>query len=264
MMRFRATSPGLAALLLTLLFTHTSLAQQTSPQAGPGASEKRSGNNFHSSFAASEFGTNGKVIVRGAPFTAVAISETVQVLSDGSHVTRKRTARVYRDAEGRFRTEFGRNGGETYTLYDAVSGATYLVSSTRRSALQLSAPVADASNRRAQIITPQSPPEDLKVVVGETIEALGTRIIEGVKAEGVRVTSSWPMKGGGVVYERWYSHELRRDVLIKLSDSRFGEAVYRLTDVQLAEPPADLFTIPAEYRVTPAIFDRRERVNKTD
>ena len=265
MMGFRATSLRLAALLpLTLFFTHTSLAQQTSPQAALVASEKRSGNNFHSSFAASEFGTNGKVIVRGAPFTAVAISETVQVLSDGSHVTRKRTARVYRDAEGRFRTEFGRNAGkgETYTLYDAVSGATYLVSSTRRAALQLSAPVADASNRRAQIITPQSPPEDLKVVVGETIEALGTRIIEGVKAEGVRVTSSGPMKAGGVVYERWYSHELRRDVLIKLSDPRFGEAVYRLTDVKLAEPPADLFTIPAEYRVEPVIL--RNRVSKTN
>lgn len=270
MMGFRATSLRLAALLpLTLLFTHTTLAQQTSQQPGQGsqetASEKRSGNNFHFSFAASEFGTNGRVIVRGAPFSAVAISETVQVLSDGSHVTRKRTARVYRDGEGRVRFEFGSAVGKgNFTLHDAVTGATYIVSSTRRAALQLSSPVADASIRRAKIITPQSRPEDIKAVVGETIEPLGTRIIEGVKAEGVRVTSRVAMKVSGVVYERWYSHELRRDVLIKLSDPRFGEAVYRLTDVKLTEPSADLFTIPAEYRVTPVTFDQRNRVSNTN
>ena len=268
-MGFRATSLRLAALLpLTLLFTHTTLAQQTSQQPGQGsqetASQKRSGNDFHLSFAASEFGTNGRVIVRGAPFTAVAISETVQVLSDGSQVTRKRTARVYRDGEGRVRVEFGRDVGKgNFTLHDAVTGATYIVSSTRRAALQLSPPVADASIRRAKIITPQSPPEDIKSVVGETIEPLGTRIIEGVKSEGVLVTSPVPTKVGSIVYERWYSQELRRDVLIKLSDPRFGEAVYRLTDVKLAEPPADLFTIPAGYRVTPVIFDQRNRVSKT-
>jgi hypothetical protein len=269
MMGFRATSLRLAALLpLTLLFTHTTLAQQTSQQPGQGsqetAAQKRSGNDFHSSFAASEFGTNGQVIVRGAPFVAVAISETVQVLSDGSHVTRKRTARVYRDGEGRVRVQFGRDvgKGEAYTLYDAVTGATYMVSSTRRVALQLSSPVADASIRRAKIITPQSPPEDIKTVVGETIEPLGTRIIEGVKAEGVRVTSPVPTKVGGVVYERWYSHELRRDVLIKLSDPRFGEAVYRLTDVMLTEPPADLFTIPAGYTVKPVFPQRRETAKR--
>jgi hypothetical protein len=269
MMGFRATSLRLAALLpLTLLFTHATIAQQTSQQPGQSspetAAQKRSGNDFHFSFAASEFATNGRVIVRGAPFTAVAISETVQVLSDGSHVTRKRTARVYRDGEGRVRFEFGRDVDKgNFTLHDAVTGATYIVNSTRRTALQLTPPLADAALTRAKIITPQSPPEDIKSVLGETIEPLGTRIIEGVKAEGVRVTSPVPTKVGSIVYERWYAHELRRDVLIKLSDPRFGEAVYRLTDVKLAEPPANLFTIPADYRVEPAFFDQRNRVSKT-
>jgi hypothetical protein len=123
---------------------------------------------------------------------------------------------------------------------------------------------------KAGLITPQSPPEDVKALVGETIEPLGTRIVEGVEAEGVRVTSPVPAKAGGggqpgrVVYERWYSHELRRDVLIKCSDPRFGEAVFRLTDIRRVEPSPALFTVPADYRVEPALFGRQGRGGSTN
>jgi hypothetical protein len=234
-------------------------------------SEKRSGSNFHSSFAASEFGFNGKVIVQGAPFSAIGISETVQVLSDGSQVTRKRTVRLYRDGEGRVRSEFGLGvGTASFTLNDAATGATYMVSARTRVALQLSASVSDVSLRRAKVITKQSPPEDLKNVLGETIESLGTRIIEGVEVEGVRVTSAVTVKvagreqAGKVVYERWYSQELRRDVLIKLSDPRFGEAMYRLTGIDRAEPSPDLFKIPAGYKISPAVFPSRSQVSESN
>jgi hypothetical protein len=54
-----------------------------------------------------------------------------------------------------------------------------------------------------------------------------------------------------VVYERWYSQALRRDVLIKCSDPRFGEAVYRLTNIERSEPAAQLFVVPADYTITP-------------
>lgn len=262
-----ATSLRLTALLtLTLLFAHAALAQQSPQTRGRDlpdtASEKRSGSNFHFSFASAEFAFGGGVIVRGAPFSAVAVSETVQTLSDGSHVTRRRTARLYRDAEGRARIERGHdaNRGQTFTLYEAVSGATYVVSARHRSVLELVPPAADASTRRAKVVTRESPPEDIRAIAGETIESLGTRVIEGVEAEGVRVTSQAPAKAGGqpgrVVYERWYSHELRRDVLIKCSDPRFGEAVFRLTGINRAEPSPDLFAIPAGYKVGTA-FGRR-------
>lgn len=265
-----------ASLLLTLTPANAAPAQQGSQPSGqdtPGAaSERRSGNNFHSSFASSEFALNGRVVVRAAPFSAVAVSETVQVLSDGSRLKRTRTARVYRDGEGRVRLEFGWDAGrgKAYSLYDAVSGVTYIVSSGRRAALQLSPPAADAPLRQARVITRQSPPEDVRAVAGETVEPLGTRVVEGVEAEGVRVTSSVPAKAGGrehagrVVYERWYSQELRRDVLIKCSDPRFGEAVYRLTGIERAEPSPDLFVIPPGYKVEPAIFGRQGLGGKTN
>lgn len=252
------TSLRLAALLaLTFLLTVNAAARQRSqtrakdsPQI---ASEKRSGSNFHSSFSSSAFALGGAV-VKGAPFSAVAVSETVQALSDGTSVTRRRTARVYRDAEGSVRIERGPGEGVIGSLYDAASGATYMLSSRHRMALQFSPP-ADAPARQAKIITPQSPPDNVGDVAGETIEPLGTRVIEGVKAEGVRVTSAVP--GGRVVYERWYSQELRRDVLVRCTDPRFGEAVYQLTDLKLAEPSPELFVVPAGYKVEKAVFGKR-------
>lgn len=46
----------------------------------------------------------GKV-VKGAPYSATAITESVQTLSDGNQIIRKNQSKVYRDSEGRTRTE---------------------------------------------------------------------------------------------------------------------------------------------------------------
>ncbi|MGH9938047.1 MAG: hypothetical protein ACREAM_17510 [Blastocatellia bacterium] len=46
----------------------------------------------------------GKV-VKGAPYSATAITETIQTLSDGNQIIRKNEARIYRDTEGRARLE---------------------------------------------------------------------------------------------------------------------------------------------------------------
>ena len=44
-------------------------------------------------------------IVKGAPFSADAISESVQTLTDGNRITRRTVSHLYRDSEGRFRRE---------------------------------------------------------------------------------------------------------------------------------------------------------------
>src|ERR1035437_9033510 len=43
--------------------------------------------------------------VKGEPFSAEAISETVQMLADGNKIVRRTTTRLYRDSEGRYRRE---------------------------------------------------------------------------------------------------------------------------------------------------------------
>jgi hypothetical protein len=37
--------------------------------------------------------------------------------------------------------------------------------------------------------------------------------------------------------------------MTKRSDPRFGETVYRLTNIQRTEPPASLFELPSDYTV---------------
>src|SRR5262249_61550126 len=79
--------------------------------------------------------------------------------------------------------------------------------------------------------------------------------IEGVTAEGTRVTVTIPAGAIGnlgpveIVSERWHSAELQTVVLSRRTDPRFGETTYRLTNIVRAEPPAELFQVPADYKI---------------
>ena len=63
------------------------------------------GGNFNTiAFAASEMSFDFKV-VKAAPYSADAITESTQTLSDGNRIVRKSTSNIYRDSEGRTRRE---------------------------------------------------------------------------------------------------------------------------------------------------------------
>jgi hypothetical protein len=55
-------------------------------------------------FLATEMSFGGKV-VKGSPYSAVAVTESTQTLSDGNRIVNKSNAAVYRDSEGRTRRE---------------------------------------------------------------------------------------------------------------------------------------------------------------
>ena len=44
-------------------------------------------------------------VTPGAPYSADAITESLQLLSDGNRISRKTTTRIYRDSEGRTRRD---------------------------------------------------------------------------------------------------------------------------------------------------------------
>ena len=96
-------------------------------------------------------------------------------------------------------------------------------------------PLASAGDRTSEILEPQT--------------------IEGVRAEGTRTTVTIPAGAIGnelpiaIVSERWYSPELKTVVLSRRSDPRFGETVFRLVNLVRGEPGAELFEIPAGYRL---------------
>ncbi|MFN2598412.1 MAG: energy transducer TonB [Pyrinomonadaceae bacterium] len=88
------------------------------------------------SFVSTEMMFDDKV-VKGAPFTADAVTESVQTLADGNRITHTSSTRVYRDSEGRTRREQSTGGVGTWTsgedapqaifIHDPVAGTGYIL-----------------------------------------------------------------------------------------------------------------------------------------
>lgn len=89
-------------------------------------------------------------------------------------------------------------------------------------------------------------------------EVLAAKEMEGVRVEGVRTVMTIPAGSIGnalpieVVNERWLSPELRVVVMTRRFDPRFGETVYRLTNIVRSEPSPELFKVPADFRTEDA------------
>jgi TonB family protein len=88
-------------------------------------------------FVGTEMAFGGK-LVKGAPYSAQAVSERTQILSDGNRIITKSTSAVYRDSEGRTRREqtlnaigpFANGGESAQTIFidDPVAGTSYALS----------------------------------------------------------------------------------------------------------------------------------------
>ena len=66
--------------------------------------------------------------VLGSPYSAEAVSESVQVLADGNRIVRRSASRVYRDGKGRTRREELGPDGQVLTIAisDPASGTSFL------------------------------------------------------------------------------------------------------------------------------------------
>jgi TonB family protein len=100
-------------------------------------------------FVTAEMNFDGKV-VKGAPFSAEAVTEFTQILGDGNRIVRKTTANLHRDGEGRTRREeifsplAGPAAGNVdapkhsiISIIDPVSGAHYTLDQQTRTAHKL-------------------------------------------------------------------------------------------------------------------------------
>jgi hypothetical protein len=211
---------------------------------------------------------DGKVVT-GAPYSATATTESVQTLSNGARITRKTTASIYRDSQGRTRREMTLDGigpfatagdpAQMIFINDPVAGVHYIIDQRNRTARKMDAPPQRGDRPgprppRQLHQGPENEPPDVKT------ESLGKQTIEGVEAEGVRSVITIPEGRIGndrpleIVSERWYSPELQTVVLNKHNDPRFGETVYRLTNINRAEPAQTLFEVPSDYKVEEGRF----------
>src|SRR5215218_271284 len=74
-----------------------------------------------------EIAASSEGTVKNSPFSADAVSESVQTLADGNRIVRNTTSKLYRNSEGRFRREMSSgNGGSFGSLYTYGQGVTLL------------------------------------------------------------------------------------------------------------------------------------------
>jgi hypothetical protein len=215
----------------------------------------------------------GGKVVTGSPYAAEITTEIMQQLADGNRIERRTTSSVARDGEGRVRREqqvtaigpiLPGNTAQIVTITDPVAKVHYALDADRKVAMQLPTPLVtkfETSGPGRPSLEVREKGERVTAPLGAgsvpdaRTESLGTRDIEGVMAEGTRVTVTIPAGAIGnqaaidIVNERWYSPELQTVVLSRRSDPRFGETMYRLTNIVRAEPAAELFQVPADYRV---------------
>lgn len=218
--------------------------------------------------------------VTGKPFSAQEVTERLQTLADGTHITSgAQKVMHYRDSLGRTRTE--RTPMQPPSLpavasselpvfieiFDPVGGYRYSFDSKGHTAYRSPlGPRAIAKNLQLPaarpVITPNPQAVAARRSAGASMprpevstEQLGTQTIEGVLAEGVRVTTTFPVGLVGndrplaMVTETWTSPEIGMAVLRKTSDPRSGETTMKLTNISHAEPDASLFQPPAGYEI---------------
>ncbi len=221
-------------------------------------------------------------IVTGAPYTANATTETTQTLGDGNHIVKRTTTFLARDSEGRTRREesfpqvgnLEANASKSVMINDPVAHVEYFVqpgAAGKENSVFLN--VEDyKENRlvrhrieenkdklqalsRAMVISRSGLAAEGGEDAGETKhESLGTQVMEGMPVAGVRDTRTIPAGAIGnekpivITSEVWTSPDLQVVVFSRRNDPRFGETVYKLTDVNRSEPDPALFQLPEKVK----------------
>ncbi|MBZ5702259.1 MAG: hypothetical protein LAN84_10465 [Acidobacteriia bacterium] len=208
----------------------------------------------------------GEGAVKGAPYSAKAVTERTHVLADGNRIRRTTESGVYRDAEGRFRREVtlpvggplaeSGNPRSFIVIRDPAAGTGFVLVPERKIARKLPPAQADMRAERKQRIEEMR--KKLEASGEVKTQSLGTKTIAGVAAEGKRTTrviaagkigNEKPIE---ITNEVWYSKELQAVVLLKRNDPRTGATTYQLTNIQRQEPDPKLFQVPADYTVKEA------------
>jgi hypothetical protein len=200
--------------------------------------------------------------VTDAPYTAQAVTDMTQILADGNRIKQRTAASIARDSKGRTRREeqammlgglVVESPAPIVTIDDPATRTHITLDSDRRVAIRVKAPPpADAGGASGFAASRGKTTESAE---GVKTELLGEKEIDGVRVEGTRTTMTIEAETIGnqsaikVVSERWYSPELQVVLLTQRSDPRFGETVYRLTNIVREEPSADLFKVPPDYRI---------------
>ena len=218
---------------------------------------------------------SGDPVVVGRPYSAVQVSEHSETLADGTKIYRKwETSRLYRDAQGRTRTDrftwagalpvhTVEPGRRIARISDPVAGYVYVLDLRRHIAHRLkilteaefaerirNEEIVEAATEAQQSApspgsSPSSPSTEVKQKPRRNVN-------EGGEVTITQMTMTTPKGLNGNdrplvrTCENQYSEELNSTTLSKCSDSQAGDNVTRLENVERTDPDPALFQVPAD------------------
>jgi len=149
-------------------------------------------------FVSSEMSIDGK-LVKGAPYSAQAINESVQTLAGGNRIVHQDTSTVYRDSEGRTRRDqtisvvggYSAAGGPTQRTFinDPVAGVNYILDAKNRTARKIDSLPRIAGDKKMA----EAKMEAMKAKGAEAGASAG----EKAAAEKAMVDFKFEMRTGG-------------------------------------------------------------------
>jgi len=275
--------------VLSVLCAACAVGQVTTSGPGPERTVTiRTGGPPEAGFAIS--GVTGAMMgpagkIAGAPYSAEVVTQRLQILADGNRIEQTTTGSVARDGQGRVRRDEalpalpGGNGEGPHLIMidDPVGQVHWTLDAQTKTATKMpmppgkpggmfsvalpAAPMPMTAGTKAYFSTTSAVPgmpfaTTMKMGPAEGAKTdLGTQPVEGVPAQGTRITRTIEAGQMGnalpivITTETWYSPELKVLVTSKSSDPRIGDTTYKLTNIQRAEPDPSLFQVPADYTI---------------
>ncbi len=220
--------------------------------------------------------------IKNAAFSAVVITQYDRLVANGNHIHRETRGKVYRDNQGRVRTETqspGNNGDQflritildpvqhtvihldprtkvaTVTHTEQTVTASDPVATTRHGITLGGTPINDSGQPVGPPVKIQTDHAAANAGAAVRTQTLGNRSVEGVETVGTRTTRT--IEAGAMgneqpivsVTDSWYSRELQIVVLNETDDGQSGHNSMKLVDIVRADPNSQLFLIPQDYTV---------------
>lgn len=200
-------------------------------------------------------------VVKGQPFSAQVVRDTIENLADGNRIKRTSTGMIARDSQGRTRREITlQNIGpwaaagkapQLVIIDDPVAGKAYVLDQSDKVATEMG-----PTPRLNWVSEDQGNSNDLGGTQADTkTKSLGTKKMDGVLVEGTETIRTIPAGKIGnekpilITRERWYSPQLETTVLLTHTDPRFGTTTYEMKNIELSEPAQSLFEVPRDYSI---------------
>jgi len=192
------------------------------------------------------------------------VAHITYVLDPATRTARKSAVRVILPARSDDGRKIDFKAATEMTAAELAGGRVALVAPT-----DLPVPSEDMVKRqiemavsaggvRARVVQPVG----RGVAAPKNEESLGQKVIDGVLADGKRVTTVLPAGSIGnqqpitVLSEQWFAPDLEILLMTKHSDPRTGETTYSLANITRGEPAATLFDVPADYTIQDSSYLR--------